>query len=480
MIGPDRHEAGSPTTMTVANPLRRFELIGLLGIVALAFGLRIVGLRYGLPEPLLNPDEANIVPRAWQLVHGGGLDPGWYDYPSLMMLVLGPTQFLAADPSFGAARVAAIAVGLIGVVAAWWLGRVAYGTRAALVGAAAVAVATTHVAYSRMAVTDILLTLLVTVTLALLVTGRLEWAGVAAGLAMSAKYPGVALLVPLAIASWGAARRAVWAFGLAALAFAATSPFVLIHAGRAWDDITRVQELARLGWLGFEDDPITPLAFLDRLWEGLGPFLLVAAVSLVAALRRRTRADLLLLAFIAAYWVQLMPIDAHFDRYILPLLPALAVLAGSVRVLVPVALMALVVPLVWSFDGARALRGDETRLAAQRWIELNVAADERIAADPSTASMGTHEVLGLELPGPGRPFDPHRDLDVLRADGVRWVVVTGAVVDRLAAHPDLYPRELAFYDDLDRRARLVFAADDHDPGSVGPWVRVYRLGSQAS
>ena len=41
----------------------------------------MVGARSGLPLPLLNPDEENLVPRAWQLVHGGGLDPGWYDYP---------------------------------------------------------------------------------------------------------------------------------------------------------------------------------------------------------------------------------------------------------------------------------------------------------------------------------------------------------------------------------------------------------------
>ena len=39
----------------------------------------------------------------------------------------------------------------------------------------------------------------VTATLALLVSGRLEWAGVAAGLATSAKYPGIVLAVPLPI-----------------------------------------------------------------------------------------------------------------------------------------------------------------------------------------------------------------------------------------------------------------------------------------
>ena len=30
-----------------------------------------------------SPDEQSIVPRAWHMAHGGGLDPHWFDYPSL-------------------------------------------------------------------------------------------------------------------------------------------------------------------------------------------------------------------------------------------------------------------------------------------------------------------------------------------------------------------------------------------------------------
>ena len=85
------------------------------------------------------------------------------------------------------------------VAATWWLGTRAYGRRAALIGALGVAVATTHVAYSRMAVTDVLLTLGCTAALALLVEGRLEWAGAVAGLAASAKYPGAILVVALVV-----------------------------------------------------------------------------------------------------------------------------------------------------------------------------------------------------------------------------------------------------------------------------------------
>ena len=128
-----------------------------------------------------------------------------------------------------------------------------------------------------MAVTDVLLTLGVTVTLALLVSGRLEWAGVAAGLAASAKYPGAVLVVPIVVAGLGrlAARRRSRS-GSPSRRSSLTSPFVVIHAGAAWDDFHRVQELAQDGWLGFENDPATPFAFGLRLWETLGPLVLVA------------------------------------------------------------------------------------------------------------------------------------------------------------------------------------------------------------
>ncbi len=407
-------------------------------------------------------------------MHGGGLDPGWYDYPSLIFLVLAPTQIGLDDPSYGAARVAAVLVGVLGVAAAWWLGRAAYGTAAGVTGAVGVAVATTHVAYSRMAVTDVLMTLGVTATLALLVSGRLEWAGVAAGLAASAKYPGAVLLVPIVVAGFGAWRRVGISVGLAALAFFLTSPFVVIHAGAAWDDFHRVQQLAQHGWLGFENDPATPFAFASRLWESLGPMLLVAVAGIAAAVLRRGRADLILLSYAAAYAVSLLPSHAHFDRYVLPLVPVLAVLAGSRRTLAVLALVAAVVPLWWSVADARSLTGRDPRLDAAAWIDRTIPRDERIAADPSTLPLPGRPVVRLELPGPGRQSDPLRSLDALRADGVRWVVVGGSVTDRVLAAAERYPREARFYRALER-LRPAYATQVEPGRRDRPWLRVYRI-----
>ena len=320
----------------MAHLLKSRSAYALAGLLGLAAALRLIGIEYGLPfGGLLNPDEQSIVPRSWAMVHGAGLDPHWFDYPSLVLYVLAPFQAWQGEPSYLTARLVVAAFGVGAVAAAWWLGRVAYGRTAGLVTGAVVAVETIGVAYSHMAVTDVPMTALIAVSLALAISGRLEWAGVAAGLAASAKYPGVFLLAPLVVAAWGKWRRLAVSAGLAVAAFLATSPYVLVHPGQAWDDASRVQRLAREGWLGFEHDSFALFSFTGKLWAGLGPALAVAVLGLALALRRRTRTDLILAAFVLVYFVDLLTIRAHFDRYVLPLLPALAALAGRQKLLAP-------------------------------------------------------------------------------------------------------------------------------------------------
>src|SRR5881397_1585376 len=131
--------------------------------------------------------------------HGGGLDPHFFDWPTLVTYAIAPFQAWQAAPSYLVGRLLIVAFALAGVGAAWWLGSAAYGTAAGAIAAAVTAVESTHVAFSHAAVTDVPLTTFVTVALALLVTGRFELAGIAIGLATAAKYPGVLLVVPLLV-----------------------------------------------------------------------------------------------------------------------------------------------------------------------------------------------------------------------------------------------------------------------------------------
>jgi hypothetical protein len=448
--------------------------VALAAILVGAATLRIVGIAYGTPFALLSPDEKSIVPRAWHMVHGGGLDPHWFDYPTLLMYLLAPFQALSSSPSYLDARIVVLVLALGAVAASWWLGDRAYGGAAGAVAAALVAVETTAVAYSRMAVTDIPLMLGVAATLALAVSGRIELAGLAAGLATSAKYPGVLLIVPLVVAGYRRPRRLLVGLLLSAAAFCATSPFFFVHLSSAVSRAYDVQRLANKGWLGFENDYVAPIAFTVRLWHGLGPALIICAVGVVVALVRRERADLILLSFVVIYSLDLSTLGSHFDRYILPLLPPLGAMAGRLRALVPVTLLLLVVPLTWSIRDARTLTKTDTRVVAHSWVEHHLRHATKIAIDPSLTPFEGFRVVKLRLPLPSESHpDPNRSVRVLRDKGVRYVVATGAIADRVLAARSHYPEEAAFYDDLSTHTKRVFYV--RKDGLNGPWVAVYEL-----
>ena len=92
----------------------------------------------------------------------------------------------------------------------------------------------------------------------------------------------------------------------------------LLHPGEAASDWWDVHEHARQGWLGFEHDSFSWFAFTGKLWDSLGPVVIVAAAGLAVAIARRELADRVLLSFVGAYWLSLVPLGSHFDRYVLP------------------------------------------------------------------------------------------------------------------------------------------------------------------
>jgi hypothetical protein len=289
-----------------------------------AAALRVVAL-HDAPRP-----NGDVVRAAWAIVHGGPYREGGFAY------LLAPVERFCTDPSYDAARGLVLALGVLGVAAAWWLGHAAYGTAAGFVAAAAVAVDTAHVFASREVVAAVALATLCTVALALLAAGRLEWAGAVAGLAAAVDFPGWLLLVPIVAVGWGAWRRVTVAVALAAV--------LSVPAWFALGD--------RFGAGG----PSWP----RLLWDGLGPVLAIAAAGFVGAVAMRSRADVALASFVAAYGVYLLAATDHRARYTLPLVPALGALAGRFRALAPVALLLLVLPMTWSIRDTRDLQRAST------------------------------------------------------------------------------------------------------------------------
>ena len=455
----------------------RSELLALGGILALAAALRLVGIGYGLPYPLLNPDEQSIVPRAWGMTHGH-LDPGWYDYPSLLFAVLAPLQAPFADPSYGAARAVAVALGLCGVAAAWWLGRRAYGSWAAVVGATAVAVATTHVAYSRMAVTDVLLTLGITCALALAVSGRIEWAGLAVGLAASAKYPGALAAVPVLVAGWGRWKQLCPRRG---------------HRGRGIrrHEPVRARSLRR-GVGRRRPRAAAGATRLARLRGRSGDTARVSRPSLghrrsSARARRRSRSSPP--SVVAAAPTSCSFRSSRSGRPPPSDQPTLRPLRASRR---PGARRARRQSSGCSLPGARSRSSchssgrSETHaispapiraLRAAEWIDA-----QRARRLPSSPPIRARCPLAGG-PSPLRATRPRATVRWasrprrLRRTGTRYLLVSGAVTDRVLARPRSLPARGALLRRAEARLETVFEAEPGTGGLGGPWVRIYRVGS---
>ena len=526
----------------------------LAAILVLALVLRLKGIAWGLPYSFINIDETVVVPKAFAVARGN-VNPQFFLYPSFFFYLLGALDLIAAPvlwltrdrpplslgtfivdpgPYYLLGRLLSAAFGTASVYLVYRLGRAAFGLPAGLLAALFLAVLPLHVAYSHMAVTDVTATALSLLALMLVFaatqSGARRWliaGAAAAGLATSTKYNLGMLVLPVTIGAVyacrdEAARRvasggraaSVWLRLLAArlygpmlAAFLIGSPFVVLDAGHFVSDFIKQNRIQGRGWLGYENVPNGFWYNLTTNLEStLGNVLLVLVLAGLAwALWRRTTLDVMLAPYVIVYFVYISTWKALADRYLLPVLPLLALLAARLcmdvlrvrgsrrRVLVPVvaALVAaaLYVPLSASIDFDRGLSGPDARLRAKAWVETNVPAGSVVAAEnygPPLVSAEheryyagerdlppTYRLVSLALPGPGVP-EPTHDLVWLRGQGAEYVIVSSTVYDRVLAAPDVYPEIVAFYRDLDAEAELMRTFTPAE-GESGPVIRLYRL-----
>jgi 4-amino-4-deoxy-L-arabinose transferase-like glycosyltransferase len=388
----------------------------LLAVILLgALGLRIYGLRWGLPGRIdLNPDEQtvlSIVARmSWQ-----NLDPGAYFYGGFfyeacvlvrsILQVLWPgigepglvLAYRTLSALFGTATVAVIYL---------LLRRVAPTGPAPLLGAAFLAIMPLHVWDSHFAVTDVTLTFWMTasVTAAVCAYQSPSWtwftfASALAGAATGTKFNGAFAIVAIALAAllalWERRLRAgqlvLWgALGLATalLALLAASPHVFLKWRATWaafqHEMYRVWDpnygfnLWAPGWqykpYAYQFGAAFPFSFGVALYAALLGGLTYCAV--------RWRRVLVVPFGYAAFYLAIMGSwDFVPIRYYLPfepvllMAPALALAAGLTAPVIRVrrwtgAGLALVLVYTVAFTVSTTARfTNDTRLQAQRWLQ---------------------------------------------------------------------------------------------------------------
>jgi hypothetical protein len=288
---------------------------------------------------------------------------------------------------------------------------------------------------------------------------------------------------------------------------------------------------------------------LYYLWTftwGLGWVPLVAGVVGLGLLAADDRRALLVLGPAPILYVLYMGLQARFfGRWLLPVFPIACLLAAYaiVRVtalaarrapaLAPaLAVLGAVVLLgqgiVSSLHSAMTLSAADTRNETREWLVQNVPANTKIVVEPVVPDAWASDIGkpnrgtangarwskfptsrsniaedGSFVPGPGRIVnieDYERTLypgliDTYVERGYCWVVVGSSQRGRAEAQPDIAPRAIAYYRDLERRSTLAHEESPYRRGAKpvkfnfdwtfdfyplayerpGPVMQVYRL-----
>ncbi len=523
-------------------------------MLALALALRLWGVKHGLPYVYNVDESSNFVPTAVAFF-AGDYNPHYFINPPAFSYLLHSvlavwfgggwpfgaradvSEAYAIDPTavFIVARVTVALLGVATVALVYATGVRLYDRRVGLLAAAIMATAFLPVFYSHLALNDVpaLLPLAASVygSAGVLTRGRpgdYVLAGAGLGLAVATKYTAGIVILPLLVAAaWRLADRGerapaalglAVAGGVAALAFVVANPHALLSFGEFWADVEKQESAAGdLGKLGQTYDS----GFLYYLWVLTWGFgwvpALMAAVAIPFAFRDDARKALFLVPWPLALFVFMGVQDRFFGRWLLPALPALALLAafGAVwlvdrlrasprtraALLGAAALLLAGQGIVYSVHLDRVLSRDDTRNLARAWMVENVPPGSKIVIEPIVPEAWTTDAgrppavtpngrrwnkflttrTTVDEQGRERRGNVGRTIAIedyervtrpalvgsYARGGFCWVVIGSTQYGRAFADPDAVPQAIRYYRSLSRHSDLVYEVDPYRPGK-GP------------
>ena len=489
--------------------LRRIDPLAAV-VTALALALRVPLVLAALPG-VGNSDEPLNISVGLRMASHGTLDAHTYRYPGLLYEVVAgvTTAFRAVGihvPAHGAMRIEnlgvahtdsrtlMVAIRLVGVMASvatcllvWAAVREVLKAAelperrvrvAAAVAAATMAVSPLATANSAYATPDVYAALAVALTLygATRVLRSARYAellcGLGVGIALGAKYLAAAVL-PVVVAyalSPQREKRAIRIVRVAAIAaavFALTTPGIVTHPLGVMDGLRSEAVHYQDGHVGAQGG--APGYYLSALFRDQ-PLLLGAAAVAVAAMFRNAglirRTLIVAFAYAIPQFLLLAVMTVRFDRNLVPLTPALAVLAGVAvpavfprthsRTVAGVTVAAAFIPLVSAATLYPRL-DEHSRVQAAAWVVRHVPGDVQVAVEsygPWLDPSRYHLV----------PLTFAADKPAVR---VRALILTEHAAGRFLADPAHHPREAAAYREIMSRYRLAARF------TAGSWIAVY-------
>ncbi|RZJ99496.1 MAG: phospholipid carrier-dependent glycosyltransferase [Novosphingobium sp.] len=530
--------------------------LALLGILAIALAIRLYSVAFGLPA-LNDPDELTFELGAIKMLSGPTLNPGWFGHPAtttmyvlaaLTIAIFGlghlfgrfPTieafaDALYADPSWVLlpGRVAMVVFAVATIYLAYRLTLELFDRNTALAAAALLAINPVHVTWSQIIRSDMMACffMLLGMLAALRILRHDRWrdyvlAALWLGAAMATKWPYAltALAVIGAVVARGVAHPAERLRGLIRLALCGVlalvflfliSPYLLLDHQTALRNMHGEAQIHHLGATGGTPWKNAWWYLTGPLATGLGSLGLAFAGWGLTIMVRRREAAAVVLPVVIGFALVLCVQNLVWERWVLSLMPLLAIAAAVAfrdivgrtarlprplaRGAIAVVGLALLVPPALRAQADTRSRLDDTRQFASRWAEAHVAPGSTVLLEHfafdllprpwrflfpfgSVGCIDARATLGgkiqLSTVQSGRGTRTNIDYGTVAADkrescAADYAILTQA--DRYAAESRAFPVEAAAYRELIARGTLV-ATFRPEPGNVGgPVVQIVKF-----
>ena len=531
-----------------------FQWVSLLLVLACALALRIHGVDFGLPS-INDPDELLFAATAVKMLRGPTLDPGWFGHPAtttmyviaLVDLAVFATGYAAgwftSAKNFGEViygnptwvmlpgRIAMVLFAVATVFLTYRLGKRLFGEKAGLVGAALLALSPLQIEISQIIRSDIMATCFMLLTMLAAIDmverKRRRDAAMAAlwlALSIASKWPFALAALPVFGASYirfkegNADRRealfGIAAFGAMALGFLVlVSPYLVIDYRTVIENLGGERQLHHLGSNGG-----TPLQnawwYLSvPLYRSFG----IAGLALVAwgavLLARHRRAIVILVPIFLAFFLLFAIQNIVWERWAIPLLPPMAVVAGlgatdiagrlygrlpppAAGAVLAILGIVMLLPLALKDRTEAIERLNDTRQMASRWAREHVPPNSVVMLEAfafdlhdepwqfvypagTAGCVDVNAMLHNEVSNSfvqalrgGRSNIDYGTMAPSRRDTCHPDFAIITQYDRYLAEANLYPREVAAYRALIASGKLLATFKPVSGVSGGPIVRV--------
>lgn len=424
----------------------RYAVLAL--ILAVGLWLRLDGLAFGLPS-LLDPDEPIFILTGLRLLADHTLNPGWFGHPGTTTIYALAVIEIATygawhlagrfadvhafgvavynDPAliFLPGRIFILVCGMATVALSYVVARRLFGTRIALLAAMLLAIDPLHIRYSQIIRTDmhasVFVLLEILAAMSIVERGRRRdyiLAAIVLGFACATKWPTAACIAAVI----GAAATRLYRgddtprgiagklalFGVTALvALFVASPYLFLDIGTVIENLHGEERPFHLGATGG--------GLLGNMaWYISGPLVfgtgivgvLLAGAGCWVGARISTAFAATVLPVVALFFVMISAQALVWERWLIPLLPLLAICAAvALSVLADVAAArcgrriglavagivaaALVVPVMAGVRGAARERATDTRTLATAWARAHIARGSTV-----TVEHGAFDILG--------------------------------------------------------------------------------------